>query len=408
MFVSTIVSAKYAFAQRQDDLNGGNNHPLTASLNRSKTPSAIATTSTNPAFLGTTAGAAEATCGDNGVRTSLDMVAPRAEAHNKYALDLAERGAVESAQSEFKMALELVAGALDADARDESRAHARSLRAGLEAIEESKDFASSDVRAGIETNVAQIAAIHHTPVLKQAGAANVTRAEALQRYHAYAAQQLAFAGGHSPIASSAFYGLGRAESISTAGASTHNPLGGPNAIALYQAALYVDPQNYMAANELGVLMARYGDMEAAESQLRHSVDVHPQPETWHNLSAVYRAMGKSDEAARADAEREKLLAAARANGNETTGNGGASRPMVRWVDAETFASTGTPYGMDGPPINAATSTNAPQDSYAKRLVTKFIPWQKTNKSTAPQNESPTIKQADSSSGGVSSGRRLFR
>ena len=170
-------------------------------------------------------------------RTSLDIVAPRAEAHINYALDLAQRGAVDSAQAEFRTALELIADALDADTNNVARTHARAVKAGLTAIEEAKDFVSADTAYDLETNLSQFATIHHTPVLKQDGAVKLTRAAALQRYHSYATQQLAFAGGHSAIASSALYGLGRAESTTTAGAGVRNPLSGPNAIAFYQAAL---------------------------------------------------------------------------------------------------------------------------------------------------------------------------
>src|SRR6185295_2791577 len=109
---------------------------------------------------------------------------------------------------------------------------------------------------------------------------NMTRAEALQRYHCYATQQLAFAGGRSAIASSALYGLGRAESVTTAGASNRNPLGAPNAMGVYQAALMVDPQNYMASNELGVLLARFGDLPSAANQFEHSLSIKLQVETW--------------------------------------------------------------------------------------------------------------------------------
>ena len=77
-------------------------------------------------------------------RTSLEMITPQAQAHINYALNLAERGAVHSAQSEFIMALDLIADALDADSRDTTRSHARAVKAGLKAIEETKDFVPAD------------------------------------------------------------------------------------------------------------------------------------------------------------------------------------------------------------------------------------------------------------------------
>jgi tetratricopeptide (TPR) repeat protein len=337
-------------------------------------------------------------------RTSLETITPQAQAHITYALNLAERGAIHSAQSEFIMALDLIADALDADTRDLTRSHARAVKAGLKAIEETKDFVPADTANDIGINVLQIAAAHQTPVLKNADGARLSRAEALQRYHTFATQQLAYAGGNSPIGSAALYGLGRAQSVATAGAGIRNPLAGPNAIALYQAALIVDPKNYMACNELGVLMARYGELDAAENQFMHSLSIKPQPETWHNLATVYRAMGQSEKTLLAEQEKEKLVSAARA-GNGTPENGSelGSRPMLDFVDPNTFAASGTPYGLDGPPIN---TTNAPQQqSFGKRLVAKLIPWPKGNK--PEQAEIPRFSQRiDSSHGGETDGRLL--
>jgi tetratricopeptide (TPR) repeat protein len=328
------------------------------------------------------------------------MITPQAQAHINYALNLAERGAIHSAQSEFIMALDLIADALDADSRDATRSHAHAVKAGLKAIEETKDFVPADTANDITVNVQQIAIAHQTPVLKNADGVRLTRAEALQRYHLFATQQLAYAGGNSPIGSQALYGLGRAQSVNTAGAGTRNPLAGPNAIALYQAALIVDPKNYMACNELGVLMARYGDLEAAENQFVHSLAIKPQPETWHNLATVYRGMGQTNKASQAEQEKEKLVASLRAgNGTSEDGNDLGSRPMLDFVDPNTFAASGTPYGMDGPPI-----TNAPQQqSFGKRLVAKLIPWPKGNK--PEQAEEPRLSQrSDSSHGGGTDGR----
>jgi tetratricopeptide (TPR) repeat protein len=335
-------------------------------------------------------------------RTSLEIITPQAQAHIKYAFNLAERGAVHSAQAEFIMALDLIADALDADSRDSTRSHARAVKAGLKAIEETKDFIPADTANDIGLNVLQIAAAHETPLLKNADGQRLTRAEALQRYHAFATQQLGYAGGASPVGSEALYGLGRAQTVTTAGAGIRNPLAGPNAMSLYQAALIVDPKNYMACNELGVLMARYGDLEAAENQFLHSLSIKPQPEAWHNLAAVYRAMGQSAKVAQAEHEKEKLVASARseASTNENSNDIG-SRPMLDFVDPDTFAASGTPYGLDGPPM-----ANAPQpQSFGKRLVAKLIPWPKGNK--PEQAEEPRLSQrTESSRGGGTDGRLL--
>lgn len=343
-----------------------------------------------------------------GERTSLEMIAPQAQAHIDYALNLAERGAVQSAQAEFIMSLDLIADALDADSKNATRAHARAIQAGLTAIKETKDFVPADTPHNVGINLAQLAATHQTPVLENIDLTRMTRAQALQHYHTYATQQLAFAGGRSAIASSALYGLGRSECVTTAGASSRNPLGAPNAMALYQAALLVNPQNYMASNELGVLMARYGDFDSAAGQLVHSLSVKPQVETWHNLAAVYRRMGQTEQAEQAEKEREKLLAAPRSSGalaKDSTDLG--SRTPVLWVDVDAFADTATPYGLDGPAANKSPSV-AQRDSLGKRLISKLNPWPKTDKPQQNLDTTQLSSKSDPSRSGEADGRTLYR
>jgi tetratricopeptide (TPR) repeat protein len=345
-----------------------------------------------------------------GERTSLEMIAPQAQAHIDYALNLAERGAVQSAQAEFIMALDLIADALDADTENTTRAHARAIQAGLTAIEETRDFVPADTPHNVVINLAQLAATHQTPVLKNVDVTRITRAQALQLYHTYATQQLAFGGGRSDIASSALYGLGRAECVTTAGASGRNPLGGPNAMALYQSALLVDPQNYMASNELGVLMARYGDLDSAAGQLTHSLSVKPQAETWHNLATVYRRAGQTEKAEQSEREREKLLAAPRNEGSaahDSTDLG--ARPSMQWVDAETFAATTTPYGLDGPAVTSNKSPAAAQhESLGKRLIAKLNPWPKTERPQQNAYMNQSSSKPELARNGESDSRTLLK
>ena len=339
---------------------------------------------------------------NSGERTSLEMIAPQAQAHIDYALNLAERGAVESAQAEFIIALDLIADALDADTKNTTRAHARAVQAGLTAIEETQDFVPADTPHNVVINLAQLASTHQTPVLKNVDMSRMSRAEALQRYHTYATQQLGFAGGHSTIASSALYGLGRAECVTTAGASSRNPLGAPNAMALYQAALFVDPQNYLASNELGVLMARFGDLESSAAQLTHSLSIKPQVEAWHNLATVYGRMGQQEKAEQAEREREKLLDTLRSSGASAQSSTTlTSRPPLQWVDTDTFAATATPYGLEGPAVTSNKSASiAQRDSLGKRLISKLNPWPKPNKPQQNADMTQLNSKSDVSHNGV--------
>ena len=372
------------------------------------TASSVARAQSAPTATNATTPGAQSVVDD--ARTSLQVIAPQAQAHINYALNLAERGAVQSAQAEFTMALTLIADALDADAKNSPRAHARAAQAGLTAIKETKDFVPADAPHDIEINVAQLAATHQTPILRGVDTTALTRADALQRYHTYATQQLAFAGGQSTIASQALYGLGRAECVTTAGAGTRNRLGSPNAMAFFQAALLVDPQNYMASNELGVLMARFGDLESAAGQLSHSLTIKPQAETWHNLATVFRRMGESELADQADQERATLLAATR-NGSIRGGNSTdlASRPTMQWVDNDTFAASASPYSFDGPAVSSSKPAPvAKQESFGKRLMAKVIPRWNADKSHSSTDLTKLSSKTAPSPVGATEGRSLFK
>jgi len=110
---------------------------------------------------------------------------------------------------------------------------------------------------------------------------------------------------------------------------------GPQAIVFHQAALATDGGNWLAANELGVLLARYGQLADARRLLLHSVSVHPHVEGWHNLAIVHGRLGETDLAQRAEHERQLL---ARLGGKSSA----ESSEMVRWVDPQTFAASGGP------------------------------------------------------------------
>src|SRR5437660_8352406 len=129
----------------------------------------------------------------------------------------------------------------------------------------------------------------------------------------------------------------------------------PQAIVFHQAALAIDGGNWLAANELGVLFARYGQLAQSRQLLLHSVSVHPHIEGWQNLAAIHRQLGETDLAQRAENERQ-LLAQKLPDGSS------ASSDLVKWVDPKTFAAS------------AGTDTHWPAETTAK---------------TAPASPSPT-------------------
>jgi hypothetical protein len=184
-------------------------------------------------------------------------------------------------------------------------------------------------------NVGEIVSMHQTPVLKShPTVATLSPVAAQQQYFAYAQAQLAMAAGGQQVASQALYRLGKLQTALAAHDADPQALHAPQAIVFHQAALTTDAANYLAANELGVLLARYGQLPEARSVLLHSVSVRPQLESWHNLAAVHKRLGEEDLSRRAEHERDLLAKQLGRTAPQSASD------LVRWVDPQTFAKSG--------------------------------------------------------------------
>jgi hypothetical protein len=259
-------------------------------------------------------------------RTAMQPVSQRALEISNHAYGLAQRGMLYAARAELIQSLQLVAQALDV--QQNTTAHAASLSAGLTALKEAQDFSPPAGQLAGPLDVADLVRAHQTPVLKELE--NASPVVAQQQYLGYAQSQLARATGKEAVASLTLFRLGKLQMAMAQHESDPQMLHGPQAMAYYQAALAADDRNFLAANELGVLMARYGQLQEARRLLVHSVSINPQVEAWHNLSIVHQRLGEADLARLAAHERELLAqsspAPATAGGN------------VEWVDAKTFAA----------------------------------------------------------------------
>ena len=189
-----------------------------------------------------------------------------------------------------------------------------------------------------------IIAGHQTPALKDASADGLTTAVAISRYLTFAGQQLAGAEADISAGSVALFGLGKIymvpESAHGPGDTTH----GGKAVAVEQAALLVDSRNARAANEMGVLLVRFGRLEEAKAVFLRSLAAAPQPNTWKNLAVVHHNLGENDLADKAWHESLLMAAQMRASGATASTSGYA----VQWVDPATFARS-SPLPIDGTP-----------------------------------------------------------
>ena len=268
----------------------------------------------------------------------LNLVARICEQHIQYGMDLASRGAAESARQEFIDVLNRISQTLDYGVSDDR--HSQALTAGLTALREAEDFQSGAERLATDIDLVRVVATHQTEVLKNDPIlAQLTPMMALRKYLEYGKRQLTSAAGNQPVASKALYCLARLEATESKDNPMAQPISGPRAIALHQTAVIVDSRNHLAANELGVLFARYGQLQSARHVLRHATTISSEPETWYNLAKVYEMEGAPQQAAHALNKYEQLR-----KGSEQASK---KRPeqVVNWVSPEAFRNSRDPAGL---------------------------------------------------------------
>jgi tetratricopeptide (TPR) repeat protein len=269
------------------------------------------------------------------VRTeAMEKISTQADQQVRHGFELANRGACFAARAEFTAALRLITQGLDND--QGTTVHSQALSAGLTALKEAQDFIPPGGKLEGELDLLPIVAGHSTPVLKNVPGQQLQAMRALKQYHTFAQTELARAAGQELSASIALGALGKLHAALAAKANPEVPAPEAKAIVFFQAAILVCPKNYMAANDLGVLLAHSGDYLGARRMLEHSVLVCRCPENLNNLSVVYRQVG---EPRLADLAVEKAQVArateiARLK-NANLSDGG----KVQWVDPTALAQS---------------------------------------------------------------------
>jgi len=303
----------------------------------------------------------------------LEQVARQADRHTRRGFELASHRAYFAARAEFTAALRLIAQGLDTERQ--TAVHSPALTAGLTALKEAEDFLPESLSSEDASDVAQIIASHRTTVLK-GSSEGLVPLTALKGYFSFAQEQLGMAAGREVCASMALYGLGKVHAAMATQKNLRVKALEPKAMAYYQAALLAFPHNHLAANDLGVLLARGGYYLEARKVLEHSLTFCSQSPAWHNLAAVYEKLGQSDlsrrAAAQASAARQAEAAARRARRD-------SSDQMVQWVGPNAFAETyarqpaweSTPVRSASPPPAAAPGPARPAD---KPVTGWRFPW----------------------------------
>jgi tetratricopeptide (TPR) repeat protein len=265
----------------------------------------------------------------------LEQIARQADRQTRHGFELAGRGAYFAARLEFLGALKLVAEGLDTEQKTD--VHGRALGAALTAMKEAEDFLLNGARLEAGGDLSGIIRIHSTPVLK-AETANVTAMTALKCYFTYAQEQFSAAAGHEVAGSMALYALGKLHDTMAQKKCNSVAAAEPKAMVFYQASMLSYPKNYMAVNDLGVMLARCGNCTDARTILEHSITLSPQAVTFHNLAVVYGQLGQLELARQADQQAATLQQAEIVRRRMSQGS---ANTTVQWTDPQTFAQTST-------------------------------------------------------------------
>jgi hypothetical protein len=267
----------------------------------------------------------------NSIKTTKELAIERAQERIRYGLNLGSRRAICSAQVEFLQAARLIAQELDTASG--THEHEEALSAGWKALD-TLEYAKSADSAMQKPSLPNSPAVQASPAANDVSSGRAAAFQAMQRQLSYAQERLAFSGGHEPTVSMALYALGRSHVAMAEESPEEGPLCIPKALALYQAALDVDPKNYLAINELGVLFVRCGQLNNALQVLEQGVKLAPQPQMWHNLAKLHEKLGNAALAQEDLRQRDALLAVRQVPLKDSPATALAA---VNWVEPAEFA-----------------------------------------------------------------------
>lgn len=300
---------------------------------------------------------------------------------------LAEKRALHSARTEFRQALRLVAETMD---RTDNGQRRLALRRAFTALKEAEELFAM-TRRGETIQLNSLVLTHETPLLHGKDCSQLTPRAAMEIYFDYAEKQLAAALQGAPSSSNALFFLGKLQ-MSLA-ETPGSGLAGPKSIAYLQAALNVYPKHHYAANELGVLLARYGQWSDARDVLRQGLRARPTYEAWLNLAKVHDALNESNLAKLARDEATWL-----ASSREQQQPLRASRDinqMVTWLPPEDFVGASPTSVAAGP--SAAPPLTAAQQAVQQATQQQAVQQQadRTGPAGSSRTQATAVSHGDS-------------
>jgi|GEM_PF-1818522 len=251
----------------------------------------------------------------------------KAKIQNAYAL--AGRSAFYAARQELIEVLRMISQ--EKDAKQGTPQRSAALAAGLRALREAEDFAPHGTQLEAELEIAVLCASHRTPVAQQADAGQLLPRLMMDRYLRYAQLQLAISVVGDPAGSMALHALGKISSQLGHLEAEKNQLADRHAVAYQQAALLSHSQNYLAAHELGVLLATSGHFAEAQRLLIAVASYEPNAVVYRNLARIEEKLGNTQQAL-----------ANRAYAQQLSQQGATGTNNIQWVAPNQFAQAQGP------------------------------------------------------------------
>jgi len=270
----------------------------------------------------------------------LENLARSADQRTRHAFELAGRGAMFASRREFIESLRIISQGLDAEYK--TVRHGRALAEGLRAIEEVDDFMPDGTMLDAELNVRRIIEGHRTEALKTADLDHMVPLTAIREYMTFAQRRLAQAMGTEAAGSMALRGLAKLYDTLSVEQPEMIKAAAAKAMAMYQAAMIVRKDNYLAANDLGVLLARSGRDAAARDVLTFAASIHRDEVVIQNLAAVNRRLGEANRAA--VLTQEAAVRSAQERGARRAAGDMRDMP-VTWVDQSELVGTRSSGGV---------------------------------------------------------------
>jgi len=284
-----------------------------------------------------------------------EQTAHQAVHHIEYGKSLSRRGSFYSAQQEFYAALRIIA--ISNDSQTSSNHYSQALAEAVVAMREAQDFVGTELEAEAFLSVASTVETHQSKIIKHTELDQTSPRQAIQQYFQFAQSRLDQAGGRNVVSAEAFCCLGKLHTSMRQSESSPKAMDTAKAIAFHRAALLSDPDNSKSANELGVLMAKIGQLESAVSLFQQSLMETPTPQTWKNLAKTHRQKGEF-ELAKAAEEQYQVLMQAPLPPNQSS---------IRWVKRglfnqnQTSQFNQTPNGVTRNQINSDQPTAVTAD-----------------------------------------------